>query len=216
MPTISTFAPAALAWRAISARLLCVVASGSPRSASLPPSSSTTTCGLCALSSAGRRARPPALVSPLMLALITWAAMCSRAMRCSSSATQPVPRGRPYSADRLSPTTSTVGGVFADTGSAQHSANASRVKCLRIAVAQAAKKKAIMTEPIIAVDRVSKQVRDADGMLTILHEIDFELQARQSAAIVGASGSGKSTLLAIIAGLDTPSAGTVKIDGVDL
>jgi putative ABC transport system ATP-binding protein len=73
-----------------------------------------------------------------------------------------------------------------------------------------------MTEPIIAVERVSKQVRDADGMLTILHEIDFELQARQSAAIVGASGSGKSTLLAIIAGLDTPSAGTVKIAGVDL
>ena len=73
-----------------------------------------------------------------------------------------------------------------------------------------------MTQPIIAVDRVSKQVRDADGMLTILHEIDFELEARQSAAIVGASGSGKSTLLAIIAGLDTPSAGTVKLDGVDL
>jgi putative ABC transport system ATP-binding protein len=73
-----------------------------------------------------------------------------------------------------------------------------------------------MIEPIIAVDRVSKQVRDADGMLTILHEIDFELAPRQSAAIVGASGSGKSTLLAIIAGLDTPSSGTVKLAGVDL
>jgi len=73
-----------------------------------------------------------------------------------------------------------------------------------------------MIGPIIAVDRVSKQVRDADGLLTILHEIDFELASRQSAAIVGASGSGKSTLLAIIAGLDTPSSGTVKLAGVDL
>jgi putative ABC transport system ATP-binding protein len=73
-----------------------------------------------------------------------------------------------------------------------------------------------MNEPIIVVERVSKQVRDADGMLTILHEIDFELAARQSAAIVGASGSGKSTLLAIIAGLDTPSSGRVRLAGVDL
>ena len=73
-----------------------------------------------------------------------------------------------------------------------------------------------MSEPMIAVERVTKQVRDASGVLTILHEIDFSLPARQSAAIVGASGSGKSTLLAIIAGLDTPTSGTVKLAGHDL
>jgi putative ABC transport system ATP-binding protein len=73
-----------------------------------------------------------------------------------------------------------------------------------------------MSEPIIAVERVTKQVRDASGMLTILHEIDFSLPPRQSAAIVGASGSGKSTLLAIIAGLDTPTSGTVRLAGQDL
>jgi putative ABC transport system ATP-binding protein len=73
-----------------------------------------------------------------------------------------------------------------------------------------------MSEPIIAVERVTKQVRDSTGTLTILHEIDFTLEARQSAAIVGASGSGKSTLLSIIAGLDTPSSGTVRIAGTDL
>lgn len=73
-----------------------------------------------------------------------------------------------------------------------------------------------MSEPIIAVERVTKQVRDASGPLTILHEIEFTLEARQSAAIVGASGSGKSTLLSIIAGLDTPSSGTVKLAGIDL
>ncbi len=73
-----------------------------------------------------------------------------------------------------------------------------------------------MSSPIIAVERVSKEVQDATGRLTILHEIDFTLEARQSAAIVGASGSGKSTLLSIIAGLDTPTRGTVKLAGTDL
>ena len=73
-----------------------------------------------------------------------------------------------------------------------------------------------MSEPIIAVERVTKQVKDSTGTLTILHEIDFSLAACQSAAIVGASGSGKSTLLSIIAGLDTPTTGTVKLAGVDL
>jgi len=74
----------------------------------------------------------------------------------------------------------------------------------------------IMSEPIIAVERVTKQVQDSTGTLTILHEISFTLQPRQSCAIVGASGSGKSTLLSIVAGLDTPSTGTVKLAGTDL
>ena len=73
-----------------------------------------------------------------------------------------------------------------------------------------------MSESIIAVERVTKQVQDSTGTLTILHEIDFSLPPRQSAAIVGASGSGKSTLLSIIAGLDTPTTGTVKLAGTDL
>ena len=73
-----------------------------------------------------------------------------------------------------------------------------------------------MTDPIIAVRHVSKRVTDSAGTLTILHDIDFSLGARESAAIVGASGSGKSTLLSLIAGLDTPSEGTVLVDGEDL
>jgi len=73
-----------------------------------------------------------------------------------------------------------------------------------------------MTDPIIAVRHITKQVVDSSGTLTILHDIDFSLQRRQSAAIVGASGSGKSTLLSIMAGLDTPSSGQVLLDGVDL
>jgi putative ABC transport system ATP-binding protein len=73
-----------------------------------------------------------------------------------------------------------------------------------------------MSEPIIAVECITKQVHDSTGTLTILHEIDFQLPARQSVAIVGASGSGKSTLLSIIAGLDTPTTGRVRLAGADL
>ena len=57
---------------------------------------------------------------------------------------------------------------------------------------------------------------DSTGTLEILRDIDFALNARETAAIVGASGSGKSTLLSIIAGLDTPTSGTVWLDGQDL
>jgi putative ABC transport system ATP-binding protein len=73
-----------------------------------------------------------------------------------------------------------------------------------------------MSNSIIEVQGVSKQVTDATGTLTILHDIGFTLAARESAAIVGASGSGKSTLLAIIAGLDVPSSGRVVLAGTDL
>lgn len=73
-----------------------------------------------------------------------------------------------------------------------------------------------MSESIIEVVRISKQVEDSTGTLTLLHEIDFALARHESAAIVGASGSGKSTLLAIIAGLDIPTSGTVKLAGTDL
>lgn len=57
---------------------------------------------------------------------------------------------------------------------------------------------------------------DATGTLTILHDISFTLNARESAAIVGASGSGKSTLLGLLAGLDVPTSGSVKMAGSDL
>ncbi|MDH4053746.1 MAG: ABC transporter ATP-binding protein [Rubrivivax sp.] len=73
-----------------------------------------------------------------------------------------------------------------------------------------------MSEPIIEVQDVSKLVVDSTGTLTILHNIGFKLAPRESAAIVGASGSGKSTLLSIIAGLDVPSSGRVRLAGEDL
>ena len=70
--------------------------------------------------------------------------------------------------------------------------------------------------PIIAVEHVFKSVTDSTGTLDILRDIHFSLAERETVAIVGASGSGKSTLLSIIAGLDTPTRGTVRIAGDDL
>lgn len=73
-----------------------------------------------------------------------------------------------------------------------------------------------MPDPIIAVEHVFKSVTDSTGTLDILRDIDFALQPKETAAIVGASGSGKSTLLSIIAGLDTPTRGTVRLDSQDM
>jgi len=72
------------------------------------------------------------------------------------------------------------------------------------------------TAPIISVEHLTKSVVDATGSLDILRDIDFRLYPRETVAIVGASGSGKSTLLSIVAGLDTPSKGTVRLAGQDI
>jgi putative ABC transport system ATP-binding protein len=69
---------------------------------------------------------------------------------------------------------------------------------------------------IVSVEHVFKSVTDSTGTLDILRDVHFGLAPRETVAIVGASGSGKSTLLSIIAGLDTPTRGTVRLDGDDL
>lgn len=73
-----------------------------------------------------------------------------------------------------------------------------------------------LSYPAVEAINLTKRVADATGELTILHGVDFTVQAGDTLAIVGASGSGKSTLLGLLAGLDTPSAGTVKLGGTDI
>ena len=68
----------------------------------------------------------------------------------------------------------------------------------------------------IVVDQLEKAVVTAAGGLRILKGISFEIKPTQTVAIVGASGSGKSTLLGLLAGLDLPTAGSVKIDDVTI
>jgi putative ABC transport system ATP-binding protein len=63
---------------------------------------------------------------------------------------------------------------------------------------------------------IGKTVKSGEADLVILREIDLAVTRGEAVAVVGASGSGKSTLLAILAGLDTPTNGTVELDGEDI
>jgi putative ABC transport system ATP-binding protein len=69
---------------------------------------------------------------------------------------------------------------------------------------------------VLKAQGIGKTVKSGDSDLVILREIDLAVISGEVIAVVGASGSGKSTLLAILAGLDTPSAGSVTIEGADL
>ena len=69
---------------------------------------------------------------------------------------------------------------------------------------------------ILSARGIGKTVKSGSSDLVILREIELSVTAGEAVAIVGASGSGKSTLLAILAGLDTPSTGSVEVDGADL
>ncbi|SMF30477.1 putative ABC transport system ATP-binding protein [Alteromonadaceae bacterium Bs31] len=68
---------------------------------------------------------------------------------------------------------------------------------------------------IKAVD-LSHQVPVFDGTLEILKDIQLEIKAGETVAIVGSSGSGKSTLLGMLAGLDLPSSGSVELNNIDI
>ncbi len=74
-----------------------------------------------------------------------------------------------------------------------------------------------MTKDIVLEAReLSKEVSSPEGRLAIVQKVSFSVRSGESAAIVGASGAGKSTLLALLAGLDTPTAGKVLLAGQDL
>ena len=63
---------------------------------------------------------------------------------------------------------------------------------------------------------VSKTVQSGGQPLTILHPLDLDVADGRCLAIIGPSGSGKSTLLGLIAGLDSPSGGSISIAGQDI
>jgi putative ABC transport system ATP-binding protein len=69
---------------------------------------------------------------------------------------------------------------------------------------------------VLKADKVTRQVSSPEGPLTILEEVDLDIAAGESVAVVGPSGAGKSTLLALLAGLDEPSSGRIWLNGAEL
>lgn len=70
-------------------------------------------------------------------------------------------------------------------------------------------------KPVIEVQKLVKVYGKRSTAFTALKNIDLTINEGESVAIVGKSGSGKSTLMHLIALLDRPTEGTIKIDGVD-
>ncbi|MER2513994.1 MAG: ABC transporter ATP-binding protein [Nitrosomonas ureae] len=73
-----------------------------------------------------------------------------------------------------------------------------------------------VNQPILWTHALTKQVNTGGTQLTILQDIDLQVNAGEAVAIIGASGSGKSTLLGLLAGLDLPTAGKVHLDAIDI
>ena len=69
---------------------------------------------------------------------------------------------------------------------------------------------------VLSLDKVSKTFSSGDRSLEVLKQSSFNARAGESIAVVGPSGSGKTTLLGICAGLDTPTSGEIKLNGVSL
>lgn len=70
--------------------------------------------------------------------------------------------------------------------------------------------------PILTVRNLTKSLDSGSHRVDILRGIDLEIPAGQIVAIMGASGSGKSTLLGLLAGLDSPTSGSIVLDGIDI
>jgi putative ABC transport system ATP-binding protein len=71
-------------------------------------------------------------------------------------------------------------------------------------------------DTVLAAERLGKQVSSPEGVLAILADVSIAIARGETVAIMGASGAGKSTLLALLAGLDEPTSGTVRLAGNEL
>lgn len=74
----------------------------------------------------------------------------------------------------------------------------------------------LASSPMVEVKALKRRIDTGSHTVEILKGLDFSIARGQFVAIMGASGSGKSTLLGLLAGLDTPSDGSIVLDGVDI
>ena len=73
-----------------------------------------------------------------------------------------------------------------------------------------------MRNPVIRASQVTRNLKLGTHIVHALRGVDLTIYANEMVGVIGPSGSGKSTLLGIIGGLDSPTAGTIEIDGIDI
>lgn len=74
----------------------------------------------------------------------------------------------------------------------------------------------IVNNVVLSTSGLGKKVSSPEGSLTILDDINIDIRAGEAVALVGPSGAGKTTLLALLAGLDRPTLGSVRLCDEDL
>jgi NitT/TauT family transport system ATP-binding protein len=78
----------------------------------------------------------------------------------------------------------------------------------------AARFKEIKERPVVLeIDHLGKVFESAKGKVSALNDVSFNVHRKEFVSVIGPSGCGKSTLIRILAGLDRPSSGQVKLDG---
>lgn len=73
-----------------------------------------------------------------------------------------------------------------------------------------------MSNPVVTIRQLSKIYRQGEINVTALHNVSLDIAAGEFLTLMGPSGSGKSTLLHIIAGIDRPTSGECRVQGIDL
>jgi len=73
-----------------------------------------------------------------------------------------------------------------------------------------------MKSPVLSLRDVTKTIDTGTHRVEILKGISFHVESGEFVAVMGASGSGKSTLLGLVAGLDTPTSGSIQIEGEEI
>ena len=73
-----------------------------------------------------------------------------------------------------------------------------------------------MPQPVIRASNITRNLKLGSHLVQALRGVNLEILSKEMVGIIGPSGSGKSTLLGIIGGLDSPTDGTIEIDGVDI